>query len=59
MLGFFVFLSFIQFPCRNRAFFGGIDLAYNRWDDAEHSLSDELGVKYVANSYIFALSIVY
>ena len=31
---------------RNMAFVGGIDLAFQRWDDEKHRVSDEEGVIY-------------
>lgn len=36
---------------RNAAFVGGIDLAFNRWDDARHDLGDEFGLKYPGKDY--------
>ena len=36
---------------RNLAFVGGIDLAVGRWDDAEKSLDDEDGIKYIGKDY--------
>ena len=36
---------------RSLAFVGGIDLAVGRWDDAEKSLDDEDGLKYVDKDY--------
>ena len=36
---------------RNIAFVGGIDLAFNRWDDETKSLADEDGLKYPGRDY--------
>lgn len=36
---------------RNVAFVGGIDLAFNRWDDEKHEVSDELGLRYPGKDY--------
>lgn len=33
--------------CRNIAFVGGIDLAFNRWDDENHNVADEDGLRCV------------
>jgi phosphatidylserine/phosphatidylglycerophosphate/cardiolipin synthase-like enzyme len=36
---------------RNMAFVGGIDLAFNRWDDEQKSLADEDGLRYPGKDY--------
>jgi phosphatidylserine/phosphatidylglycerophosphate/cardiolipin synthase-like enzyme len=36
---------------RNMAFVGGIDLAFNRWDDDQKSLADEDGLRYPGKDY--------
>eukprot|EP00981_Chlorochromonas_danica_P012554 scaffold5146_cov164-Ochromonas_danica.AAC.3 len=36
---------------RNVAFVGGVDLAYQRWDDEKHSIADEDGVRFPGHDY--------
>lgn len=36
---------------RNLAFVGGIDLAYQRWDDEQHRVADEDGIIYPGGDY--------
>jgi len=36
---------------RNIAFVGGIDVAFQRWDDDRHDVVDEDGIKYPGNDY--------
>jgi len=37
-------LSF-YYLLRNLCFIGGVDLAFTRWDDEKHSVTDEDGIK--------------
>ena len=39
------------YGCRSIAFVGGIDLAYNRWDDGNHQVADEDGLLFPGKDY--------